>query len=105
MEVENLTWAALLTAGGAGAAALVVRQLIQVIKVALPAVDARVSGALMAFVLTAAAYVAAFFFGGDGTPNGALMAFISWLTCATAAIGIDSAWSHYRENGGPSTDG
>jgi hypothetical protein len=93
----ELTVADLFTAAGAGAAALVVRQVIELAKAALPALDAKVSGALQAFVLTAAVYAAATLASPEQqTPNGVIAAAVAWVTCATAAIGIDQAWSRAR---------
>jgi len=93
----EITIAELFTAAGAGAAALVVRQVVELAKAALPALDARVSGALQAFVLTAAVYLAATLAVPEQqTPDGILAAVVAWVTCATAAIGIDQSWSRIR---------
>lgn len=92
----TLTLVALFTAGGAVAAAAVVRQLIELLKVAIPVIDARVSGAALSFVLSAVLYVLAFVAVGTHTPDGAFAAFLSWLACATAAVGINSTVDHYR---------
>jgi hypothetical protein len=93
----DVTVADLFTAAGAGAAALVVRQIVELLKAALPPLDAAVSGALQAFVLTAAVYVVAVLGTPvQQTPDGILAAIVAWVTCATAAIGIDQAWSRVR---------
>lgn len=100
MEFEGITVASLFAAAGAGAAALVIRQIVELIKGVFPAIDARVSGAIQAFVLSAALYVlAAIALPVEGA-DGILLAIVSWLTCATAAVGIDAAWSHARETPG-----
>jgi hypothetical protein len=93
----ELTFAALFTAAGAGALALVVRQVVELLKAVLPALDARVSGALQAFGLTAIAYaVAVAVTPAQQTPDGILAAVIAWVTAATAAVGIDQAWNRVR---------
>lgn len=87
----EITVAAVFSAAGAGAAALVIRQLIQLIKAVFPTIDARVSGAVQAFVLSATLYT----FAAIALPvvgaDGVLLAIVSWLTAATAAVGIDQA--------------
>ena len=92
--MENLTLALLFTAGGAVAAAAVVRQLIELLKVAIPPLDAAVSGAGMAFGLSLALYVVAFVVVGERSADGVFLAFLSWLGCATAAVGINSTVDH-----------
>lgn len=94
---DAITFEALFTAAGAGALALVVRQVVELLKAVWPALDLDVSGALQAFILTAAAYVAAVAsVPVMQTPNGVLAAIVAWVTCATAAIGIDQAWNRVR---------
>lgn len=97
--MEGITIDGLFTAAGAGAAALVIRQVIEVVKAALPVIDAKVSGATQAFVLSAALYVLAAFALPVADVNGILLAGVSWLTCATAAVGINAAWDHARNGG------
>lgn len=97
--MDPITFDALFTAAGAGAAALVVRQVIELLKAALPVLDAKVSGALQAFVLTAVTYgVAIAVTPAQQTPNGILAGIVAWVTCATAAVGIDQAWERVRAN-------
>lgn len=93
----NLTLAALFTAGGAVAAAAVVRQLIELLKVAFPALDARMSGATMAFLLSLLLYVLAWAAVGGRDAEGIFLAFLSWIACAVAAVGINSTVDHVRE--------
>lgn len=93
----DLTFEALFSAAGAGALALLVRQVIELLKAVLPGLDAKVSGALQSFVLTLGAYsVAVLAVPAQQTPNGVLSAIVAWVTCATAAVGIDQAWSRVR---------
>lgn len=96
----GLTIDALFTAAGAGAAALVVRQIIELLKAVFAGLDAKVSGALQAFVLTAALYLLAIVATpAQQSPNGILATIVAWVTCATAAIGIDQAWTKVRSGG------
>lgn len=93
----NLTLAALFTAGGAVAAAAVIRQLIEVLKVAFPAIDARISGAGMAFVLSLVLYGLAWAAVGSRDAEGIFLAVLSWIACAVAAVGINSTVDHVQE--------
>lgn len=90
----DLTFASFITPPGVIAAAAIVTGLIQVIKTVLPAIDARVSGALMAFVLTAVLYVLTAAAIGVASADAGLTIFLAWLSCATSAIGIKSAADH-----------
>jgi archaellum biogenesis protein FlaJ (TadC family) len=90
----NITFADLLTPAGVTAFAAVVTTLIALLKQTFPGLDARVSGALMAFVLTAIGYVLCGAATGVPTLDAALLVFISWLGCASAAVGIHSAVQH-----------
>jgi hypothetical protein len=93
---QLLTVAALFTVPGALAAAAIIRQLIEIIKTAAPAIDARFSGALQAFVLSFVLYLfAAIAYPVQGA-DGILLALVSWIGCATAAIGIDATTNHVR---------
>ena len=92
--MDTLTLAGLFTAAGAVAAAAVVRQFVQLVKFAIPAIGDKVSGALQAFVVSAALYVLAFASVGPFTPDGVFLAALSWLGCAVAAVGIDAALGH-----------
>jgi hypothetical protein len=91
----SLTLDALFTAAGAVAAAAVVRQLIELLKAAVPALGAKVSGAAQAFAFSAVLYVLAFLAVGPFTPDGIFMAILAWIGCATAAIGINSSLGHF----------
>jgi len=85
--MPELTFAALLTAAGAGVAAGLVTALISLIRTAVPQAEAW-NGAAMAFVLTGALYVLAGVSVGVPTLDAGLGLFIAWLTCATAAVGV-----------------
>lgn len=95
----DLTLTAILTAAGAVSAALVVRQLVELIKVAFPVLAARVSGATQAFAITFGLYAFAWVAVGAHTAEGFFLAFVSWLACATSAVGIDATWRHARAEG------
>lgn len=90
----DLTFASFLTPAGVVAAAAVITTLIQLIKGVMPAIDAKVSGALMAFVLSALLYIATAAATGIADPNAGLAVFLAWLSCATAAVGIKSTADH-----------
>ena len=87
MLTPELTFAALLTAAGAGIAATIVTGFISLIKTAITPI-AGWNGAAMAFVLTAVLYVLAAISTSVGTLDAGLNVFIAWLTCATAAVGV-----------------
>lgn len=95
----TVTLDGLTTAAGAGAAALLVMTLTQVLKAGLPALFDRITGATMSFALLAVLYaVAAVVLGVTGTlgatpvdvTNGLLALLVAWVTSAVAALGIHS---------------
>ena len=92
--MPGITFASLLTPEGAVAFAAVVTGFIAVVKYTFPVIDARVSGALMAFVLTAIAYVLCAVSVGTTTLDAGLLVFVAWLGCATSAVGIHSTATH-----------
>lgn len=96
MPDGSLTFAFLVSPPGIIAAGALVTLFVQVLKGAFPGLDARVSGALLAFLTSAALYVATTFALSPLTPDGFLNVFASWLTCAAAAVGIKSATAHVR---------
>lgn len=92
-----MTFASLLTPEGIVAFATVVTSLVALIKYVFPGIDAVVSGALMAFTLTAIGYVLCAFAVGVGTLDAALLVFVAWLACATASVGIHSTAQHVSD--------
>lgn len=90
IDPTAVTFPILLTAAGTGIAAGIVTGLVQLLKTAFPALDARFSGASMAFVLSAALYIVAGFAVGVSTLDAALVVFLAWLTCGAAAVGVYS---------------
>jgi hypothetical protein len=85
--MDNVTFAALLTAAGAGIAAGIVTGFVSLIRTALPIV-AQWNGAAQAFVVSAVLYIIAGIATNVGTFDAGLNVFLAWLTCATAAVGI-----------------
>ena len=85
--MPEITFAALLTAAGAGIAAGIVTSAVSLIQAGLP-FTVNWNGAMMAFVLSAVLYVLAAIATSVGTLDAGLNVFIAWLTCATAAVGI-----------------
>ena len=96
--MDQLTLLALFTAAGAGAAAIVIRQFIELLKASWPTLDDKVSGARLAFILSAALYGAGWAVVGPATAEGVFAAFLAWLTCGLAAVGINATWDHVRGN-------
>ena len=90
----NLTFAALFTPEGVVAAAAAITAFVALLKSVFPVIDARASGALMAFVLSALLYVASLSAVPVTGPDDVLALVLSWLACATAAVGINSTARH-----------
>jgi hypothetical protein len=95
----DLTFQSFLTPEGVVAAAAVITVLIQLLKGVFPAIDARVSGALMAFVLSAVLYVLTALAVGVADANAGLAVFLAWLSCATSSVGIKSTADHVQSAG------
>src|SRR4051812_5103504 len=89
-----ITFATFLTPTGVVIAAGLLTTLIQAIKTVFPAIDERVSGALMAFVGSAVLYVITALAVGVPTADAGLLVFMAWLSCATSSIGIKAASDH-----------
>ncbi len=96
----NVTFGSLLTPEGVVIAAGIITGLVALIKSVIPTLDARISGALMAFVLSAVLYVLAAISTNVADLNGGLTVFLAWLSCATSAVGINSTISHVSETRG-----
>lgn len=84
------TFASFLTPEGIVVAGGLITALVQLIKTVFPIIDAKVSGAVMAFGSSALLYVATALAVGISTPDAALTLVASWLACATAAVGVYS---------------
>lgn len=85
--VDGLTFAALLTAAGAGIAAGIVTGVVSLVKTSLP-FTADWHGAAMAFAGSAVLYALAGVATGVATLDAGLGVFLAWLTCSTAAVGL-----------------
>lgn len=88
---DAITFSALLTAVGAGIGAALVTSVVAVLRAIPPLapwID-RVTGALVAFVLSAILYVLAGISVGVDSLDEGLAVFVAWLTCATAAVGVN----------------
>lgn len=90
----NLTFADLLTPTGVIGAAALITTLVELLKRTFPPIDARVSGAFLAFVFSAVLYIFAGIATRTATPDDALLVFTSWLACAVASVGIKATTVH-----------
>lgn len=94
-----MSFASFLTPEGIVIAGGLITALVQLIKTVLPAIDARVSGALMAFVLAAIIYVLVAISTGVNELDAGLTVFAAWLACATAAVGTYATTAHVATSG------
>lgn len=85
---DSITFAVLLTAAGTGIAAGIITALVALVERVFPNLVARLTGATVAFVLSAILYVLAGIAVGVSTLDAGLVVFVAWLTCATAAVGV-----------------
>lgn len=92
----DITFASLLTAAGAITAGVIVTTLVEIIKTAIPVVDARVSGATLAFAVSLALFAVAGVALSPLTPDTGLQLFVSWLNVAAVAIGIKAVTTHVQ---------
>jgi len=92
----DITFGSFLLPAGLLVAAGLITTLIEVLKTAIPPLNARVSGATMAFVLSALLYIATGLAVGVASADAGLQVFAAWLACAVAAMGIKSGYSHAR---------
>ena len=96
----NPTFASFLEPAGLIVAAGLITSLVQLIKSVVPAIDARVSGALMAFVFSAVLYVLTAVSVGVATLDAGLVIFAAWLACATSAVGAYATITHVASSRG-----
>lgn len=92
----NLTFAALLTPEGIVAAAAVITTLVSLLKNVFPVVDQKVSGALMAFVISGLLYALSLTAVPVAAPDDVLAIVLAWIACATAAVGVHSTVQHVQ---------
>ena len=97
----TLTLASLLEVAGIAAAAALTTGIVALLKSVFPPLNAKVSGALMAFVITLVLYLLAGFSTGAGSLEAWFAVFVAWLTCATAAVGVYSTVNHVAETRTP----
>jgi hypothetical protein len=88
--MDGPTFSAFLSPEGIVVAGGLITAFVQLIKTVFPVVDARVSGAIMAFSLSAILYAITAVVVGISTPDQGLTVVASWLACATAAVGVYS---------------
>ena len=100
--MTNLTFASVLMPEGVVAAAALVTSFIALLRYSFPGLAERVSGAMLAFILTAILYVFAGIATSVATLDGALAVFIAWVSCATSSVGIHSTAQHVLNQRGPS---
>ena len=90
----NPTFASFLDPTGLIVAAGIITALVQLLKAVFPALDARVSGAVMAFTFSAVLYVLTAVSVGVPTLDAGLVIFAAWLACATSAVGAYATITH-----------
>lgn len=99
MPTDPISFATLLTPPGVVVAAGLTTAFVELIKRVFPAIDARVSGALLAFVFDALLYILAALATGVADLDAGLLVFMAWLSCATSAVGISSTIEHAGSSG------
>jgi hypothetical protein len=90
------TFASFLTPEGIVVAGGLITAFVQLLKSTFPVIDEKVSGAVMAFSLSAALYGATALTVGIAAPDAALSVVASWVACATASVGVYAAVQHVR---------
>lgn len=95
------TFADLITPAGIAVAAALIVSLVQLLKTVFTKLDQAVSGATLAFVLSAVLYVlTAIALRGEGQISGAdgyLGIFLAWVSVAIGAVGIKSTFDHVSD--------
>ena len=88
------TFASFLTPEGIIVAGGLITAFVQLLKTTFPPIDAKVSGAVMAFSLSALVYIATAIVTGISTPDGALTVIASFIACGTASVGAYASVKH-----------
>ena len=88
--MDSPTFASFLTPEGIVVAGGLITALIQLLKTVFPVIDEKVTGAILAFALSAILYVVTALVVGLDGPDAYLTVIASWLACATAAVGVHS---------------
>ena len=89
--MDSPTFASFLQPEGIVVAGGLITAFIQLIKVTFPVVDATITGAVQAFLLSAVLYLVTAIVVGVSTPDAYLTVLASWIACATAAVGVHSS--------------
>lgn len=92
--MDTPTLASLLTPQGIITAGLIVTTVVALIKGVFPFLDARVSGALMAFIVSLILYVFVGLATNVTTLDAGFVVFTAWLAVASSAIGIKAGLDH-----------
>lgn len=90
-----ITWAQLVTPGGAVIAAGLITSTVQLLKVNT-AIDGKISGATLAFILSAVLYLIAAVALQPLNADGYLGLFATWVACGLIAVGIKSTTAHIQ---------
>ena len=94
----DVSFASFLTPEGIIVAGGLITAFVQLLKSTFPVIDEKVSGAVMAFVLSALLYVATTFAtGGIPTWDAGLTILASWIACATASVGVYASVRHVQD--------
>lgn len=94
MDPTSITLASLLDPPGIITAGVIVTTVISLVKGVFPVLDARVSGALMAFIASAILYVFVGLATGVSTLDTGFVVFSAWLAVASTAVGIKATVDH-----------
>lgn len=94
--MNDVTFASFLTPNGIVVAAGIITTLVQLLKTVFPAIDARVSGAVLAFAFSAVLYVLTAIAVGVGTLDAGLTVFTAWLAAALSAVGAYATVLHVQ---------
>jgi hypothetical protein len=86
-QLVGLSLALVLTGPGMLPASFFVRQLVEYLRGSLPLL-ANVNGLLLAFILNAILYAAAWVFVGSHTPEGAFASVLVWLGAGVMTKGV-----------------
>lgn len=92
--MDTPTLGSLLTPQGIITAGLIVTTLVATLKGVFPTIDARISGALMSFIISAILYVFVGLATSVATLDAAFVVFTAWLAVSSAAIGIKAGLDH-----------
>lgn len=96
--MDSPTFASFLTPEGIVVAGGLITAFIQLLKAVFPIIDATISGAVQAFLLSAVLYLVTALVVGLADANAYLTLIASWLACATAAVGVHSTVKYGARN-------